>query len=313
MSELVKLLLTESGLNHADLLRLIVSAPKRYKVFSIKKRSGGTREIAQPARELKALQRIIVENLLVKLPVHDTARAYRKGASILDNARPHASSGPILKMDFKDFFPSIKSRDWEAYCSVGGILSEEDRELSSLILFRRAKGEHILKLSIGAPSSPVLCNILLYQFDSIVAAEANQRGISYTRYADDLTFSQQRIGMLKDMTGIVEKAVREIAFPRLTINEEKTTFITASRRRVVTGVTLGNGGGIGLGHDRKRLLHAQVHHAALGKLSPEEMVHLAGQLAFANVIEPQFLEKLAVKYGIEIIKRIQKSVSPNRK
>ncbi|WP_254073144.1 reverse transcriptase domain-containing protein, partial [Acidisphaera sp. S103] len=156
-----------------------------------------------------------------------------------------------------------------------------------MIMFRRIKGEQLLKLSIGAPSSPSLCNILLFEFDKLVDAEARKRGIIYTRYADDLTFSGQRVGMLKDMIKVVQKSTRDIVRPRLTVNSAKTTFITASRRRVVTGVTLANDGALSLGRDRKRLISAQVHHASLGKLSPGDLELLAGQLAFANVVENQ--------------------------
>jgi len=268
------------------------------------------REIAQPARELKMLQRILIDRVLSELPVHDAARAYRKGLSIRDNAVPHAGSGPILKMDFENFFPSIRSTDWESYCDQNNILDPADRRISSLIFFRRAKHERVLKLSIGAPSSPMLCNILLREFDELVAIGADRRRIVYTRYADDLTFSGQRMGMLKDMVKIVEQSVRTIKQPHLTINKEKTTFITSQRRRVVTGVTLANDGSLSLGHDRKRKISAQVHHASLGKLSAIEMGVLAGQLAFVKVVEPAFLERLRSRYGIKVIELIQHSVAP---
>jgi RNA-directed DNA polymerase len=83
------------------------------------------REIAQPAREVKMLQRILIDHLLLTLPVHHAARAYRKGLSIRDNAAPHAGSHPILKMDFKDFFPSIRSSDWEKHCNENNILERK--------------------------------------------------------------------------------------------------------------------------------------------------------------------------------------------
>jgi RNA-directed DNA polymerase len=142
----------------------------------------------------------------------------------------------------------------------------------------------------------------------MVESEAAKRKISYTRYADDLTFSGQRIGMLKDMIKTVQKSIHEIESPRLTINVEKTTFITPAQRRIVTGVTLANNGTLSLGRDRKRLISAQVHHADLGKLSPREMGLLAGQLAFVNVVEPAFLDRLKDRYGSEVINRIQHSV-----
>lgn len=305
--QLRPILLAETGLSEQDLGRIARTAPRRYKVYEIPKRSGGTRKIAQPARELKLLQRIIVSSVLDGLPVHRAAKAYRPGMSIRDNAAVHAGATPILKMDFENFFPSIRSTDWLAYCRSSGILGAEDAALAAQLLFRRAKGERLLKLSIGAPSSPALSNVLLYGFDTIVEAEAEKRGIRYTRYADDMTFSGQRIGMLKDMVEVVADAARTIKRPRLRVNNAKTTFVTMSSRRTVTGVTLSNDGMTSVGHDRKRLINAKVHRALNGKLSSDDLSNLAGELSFVNVVEPQFINKLEEKYGFEIIETIKKS------
>lgn len=306
MSALIDLFIAESGMDLGDLMKVIRTAPRRYKVFKIPKRSGGTRQIAQPARELKILQRILISSVLEKLPIHAAATAYRKGASILDNAAPHAGNGPILKMDFKDFFPSIRREDWLLYCAENGLMSHEDRIISSQVLFRQAKGEMLHKLSVGAPSSPILSNILMVPFDEAITAAASKRKIAYTRYADDLTFSGQRAGMLKDMVKEVERAVRRIERPSLTINRKKTTFVTAANRRSVTGVTLSNDGSVGLGHQRKRLISSRVHHAQNGKLNAEDLRSLAGELAFINVVEPTYLVWLAAKYGNETIQNIKR-------
>lgn len=308
MSELLRLLALDSGLSVEDVSRIVRTAPSRYKQYEIRKRNGGKREIAQPAREVKMLQRILIARILSDLPVHEAARAYRPGTSIKDNASPHAGSGPILKMDFENFFPSIRAEDWIAYCAKRNLLSEEDRMVTAQVFFRRKKKERIRKLSIGAPSSPALCNILLYEFDRIVTAEATERDIKYTRYADDLTFSGQRIGMLKDMIKVVEKAARQIGSPRLKVHPGKTTFVTARHRRTVTGVTLANDGSLSVGHERKRRISAGVHRASLGQLSAKQMGTLAGELAFVNVVEPQFIDRLRRKYGEQVVKAIQKSV-----
>lgn len=305
MSRLINLIAVETGLSSDDISRLIRTAPKRYKVFKIPKRSGGEREIAQPAREIKLLQRVLLYKVLSSLPVHDAATAYRKGCSVQINASHHAGGGPILKMDFQDFFPSIRAEDWVLFCRNTQLFDDSDAELSAQILFRKAKHEHVLKLSIGAPSSPALSNVLLMPFDTMVASEAAKRNIKYTRYADDLTFSGQRIGMLKDMVDVVRLTARQIQRPRLTVNSEKTTFVTAKNRRVVTGVTLANDGTLSLGRDKKRRLSAAVHHAIQGKLNGVELLRLSGELAFANVAEPTFIHRLGVKYGFDAIQRIK--------
>ncbi len=312
MSSILRTLAVESGLSHPDLLRVIATAPARYKVFTIPKRSGGEREIAQPAREVKALQRILVSEILSYLPIHDAAAAYRVGRSIRDNAAAHAGQGPILKMDFRDFFPSIRSEDWESYAQKQTNLSNDDIRICSQIFFRRRPKERILRLSIGAPSSPILSNILLYEFDEIVSNEARRRQISYTRYADDMTFSGQRIGMLKDMFQVVQMASKKSDGPRLSINEDKTVYATTAVRRTVTGVVLANSGALSLGHERKRLMSAKVHYAKQGKLDKEALEALAGELAFAKVVEPDFLLRLAEKYGHDTILLIQKSARVNK-
>lgn len=313
MSMLLPTLASWLGLGEVDLLRLIETAPKRYKVFYVPKRSGGIREIAQPAREVKALQRVLVDQFLHNLPVHSAATAYKSGASIAHNARAHAGNGPILKMDFRDFFPSIRSSDWSAYCRDTKIFEERDIAFTENILFRKAKGEKVLKLSIGAPSSPLISNALLYKFDEIVQREADRRNINFTRYADDLTFSGQRVGMLKDMIDVVHHAMREIRTPRLQLNEQKTTFVTTANRRFVTGVVLSNSGEIGLGHSRKRTISAKVHHATLGKLDGRQLSELSGLLSFANVIEPEFLTRLETKYGVAAIDRIRRTQRVRRR
>lgn len=305
MSDLFQFLQAGTGLTDADLFKIIQTAPRRYKVYEIPKRTGGMREIAQPSQEVKFLQRLLVDGFLKDLPVHECARAYRTGLSIKDNAQPHAGHTPILKMDFENFFPSIRAQDWISYCLRNKIFSRSDATLSSYIFFKKKKSERALRLSIGAPSSPILCNILLYDFDALVHQEALKRDISYTRYADDLTFSGQRIGMLKDMQRVVEIALRQTSVPTIKVNTKKTTFITTKTRRMVTGAILTNDGKISLGRDRKRLISAKVHRVHIGHSQDIDLEELSGELAFVNVIEPSFLNILERKYSTETVNIIK--------
>lgn len=309
MSQLVRGICAELGLAPADVERIIATAPRRYKAYSIPKRSGGMREIAHPARELKAIQRWLLRTHLYALPVHPSARAYVPGSSIERNARAHAGDTPILKMDFRDFFPSIRQADWYAYGTKHGLFPDDgDLDRVGALLFWRKKGERVHRLSIGAPTSPHISNVLLYEFDTFVSKEAERRGISYTRYADDLTFSGQRLGMTKDMVGVVAEGIRHIGRPKLRINDEKTTFVTAASQRKVTGVVLGNDGSIGIDRATKRLIRAKVDWARKGRLSDESLRSLCGFLAYAKVVDPDFLQSLSNTYGADLIRRIQRMV-----
>lgn len=312
-SNIVKALSLQTGMDVLLVERIIQTAPIRYKNYRIPKRAGGFREISQPAIEVKALQRGLIEILLRNLPLHEAATAYRTGMSIRDNALRHAGDGPILKMDFKDFFPSIRPADWSAYCEKTGILTEaDDVKATSLILFHRPKGSSIHRLAIGAPSSPFLSNALMFDFDKLVTDAVGRDHVRYTRYADDLTFSAPRTGHLVNVDRIVRAAIKSIDRPRLKINDDKTTRVTRKYGRKVTGLTLTNDGSVSIGRERKRLIHAAVHRASKGELDLPSLAELKGLLGFANSAEPAFILTLRERYGDEVINYIQRYRIPKR-
>lgn len=310
IEDLVGSLSKETGMGLSDVRRVLWTAPRRYKIYEIDKRSGGKREIAHPARELKVLQRAFLKLALEGLPVHGAATAYRKGHSLRDNAAPHAGAGVILKMDFHNFFPSIRGKDWTSYCSSHNIfLRQDDVDLSANLLFRKPIGASGLRLSIGAPTSPVISNLLLFDFDKIVWEAAAEQFVTYTRYADDMTFSAPRAGYLIGIQSMVAKTVREMRFPKLEINGEKTKVVTPRYHRDVTGLTLSNDGRVTIGQLRKRNIRAGVHNAFKGELSEKEIAKLAGHIAFAFSVEPDFIDHLKARHGGPIVDRIMKSMS----
>ncbi|MDX8524830.1 retron St85 family RNA-directed DNA polymerase [Mesorhizobium sp. MSK_1335] len=307
MPSIVESLAIETGLLPDLVERVMITAPVRYKNYQIDKKGGGKRSISQPAREVKLLQRALIEILLRDLPVHSAATAYQAGLSIHANAVPHVGHGPILKMDFKDFFPTIRDHDWEKYCRSTQCLSDrEDIRLTGLLICQRPKKTVGLRLAIGAPSSPFVSNALLYEFDEAVSAAVAKDKVIYTRYADDLTFSAPRLGHLRDVEKTVRQTLKGLHFPRLKINEDKTTYITAKFGRRVTGLTLTNDGKVSIGHVRKRLLHAQVHRASRDMLNDGELMELKGMLGFVNSVEPSFLDVLRRRYGLATVVRVQR-------
>src|SRR5690606_14458756 len=116
---------------------MIRTAPRRYKTHLIEKRNGrGLRQIAQPTAELKLIQRWIVGNHLNALPVHRAAMAYRPGLGIKDHASPHAAKKYLLKLDFADFFQSIKAQDFEQHLVRHTDMSESDTVAITKLLFK---------------------------------------------------------------------------------------------------------------------------------------------------------------------------------
>lgn len=313
MSKLLQILSLGTSLSEHDVLRIARNAPVRYKTYPIEKRKGGTRIISQPARELKALQRILASELLSTLPVHPAAMAYRPNVSIRANAEAHAGNGPILKYDFKDFFPSITSSDWQNYCRTNNIFDNaDDLWISTNIFFQRRFGSARLTLAIGAPSSPPLSNILMREFDTRIADLVAQESVTYTRYADDLTFSARRTGYLTGVDRSLKRLLRQMRSPSLVLNPSKTVRATTKYKRFVTGLVLANDGAVSLGHERKRKIRAALHHEKMGKLDVQRRVELAGLLAFVKDVEPQFLAKLEAKYGSILIHRIKTAKAPQR-
>jgi hypothetical protein len=303
---LLPILAAATGLSERDVMNIVSTAPSRYKVYAIPKRNGDARIVSQPAREVKVLQRIIVTEILEKLPIHPSAKAYRKGVSITDNARSHAGDGPILKFDFKNFFPSIVAQDWRAYCERMSVFDDfEDVQISALLLFRRTEAARSLRLAIGAPSSPCLSNILLYEFDNAICAAMQSEQVRYTRYADDLTFSARRTGFLNHVEEKIRRVIRAIKSPSLELNEEKTVMATRKYKRVVTGLVLTNDGSVSVGHERKRAVRAGLHHAMLNRLSATQLAALSGSLAFIQSVEPGFVSRMEARYGSNLMERVK--------
>jgi RNA-directed DNA polymerase len=310
MSELLPLLTAGTGLSESDVIRIAMNAPRRYKTYEISKRNGGTRLISQPARELKALQRVLTSEFLCKLPVHESAMAYREGISIRHNALAHAKNGPIFKFDFEEFFPSIKASDWAVYCEQENLLRQHrDMWLSTNILFYHRSGRR-LSLAIGAPSSPCLSNVLMKGFDEAISLAVAKDKVTYTRYADDLTFSAKRTGFLNGVEDALRRTIRSIKSPSLKLNEAKTVRATKKYKRFVTGLVLANDGQVSIGHDRKRIVRVAMYHYLQGKLDPKEQVQLAGILAFINDVEPAFFSRLIQKYGAETITALKQAKAP---
>lgn len=300
MTELLPQMTVDLLLPASFLDDLIRSAPHRYKVYKILKKSGvGTRTIAHPAREVKRLQYWVIKHVLEDMRIHPAAKAYVRGVGIADNAAVHAGNPYLLKLDFKDFFPSIRGEDFQHYAEqhLGEVICEEDIERLKRILFWRPRGKPGLQLSIGAPSSPLVSNILLFEFDRDISEFCEPLGIRYTRYADDLTFSMTE----KPLRGSVEERVKrllsELSYPSLRLNEQKTFYGSRACRRRVTGLVLTNDGKVSLGRERKRKIRAEVHHYRTGRLNAEQIKHLRGMIAFARGVEPSFVERLERKYG----------------
>ncbi len=288
-----------------DVARFLVNAPKKYKVYTIPKRTSGHRVIAQPSRELKTYQRKYLE--LQELPIHDAAMAYREGLSIKDNAIAHKNNRYLLKLDLENFFNSINNHlFWRVWGTIVPLPSAIDREFLEKLIFwcPSKKNGGSLVLSIGAPSSPLVSNFFMYKFDCVISELSREKNIIYTRYADDLTFSTNQRDVLFEMPLLVEKELASLFGGSIRINKKKTKFSSKAHNRHVTGITISNNGKLSLGRDRKRYIKHMIHQFSLNKLNKDNYLHLKGLIAFAKHVEPTFLQSLTKKYSAKVISEI---------
>src|SRR5262249_32176 len=177
-----------------------VAARVHYVSFTVPKKSGGTRTLSAPHRTLGAAQKWIWANIVNKLAVEAPAHGFLPGRSILSNAKIHAGQGVVVNMDLEGFFPSITFPRVRSVFHRAGYSPAVATILALLCtecprrpveydgnIYHVATGPR--GLPQGACTSPGLSNQVARRLDRRLAGLAAKLGLSYTRYADDLTFS----------------------------------------------------------------------------------------------------------------------------
>ncbi|MBN8214529.1 MAG: retron St85 family RNA-directed DNA polymerase [Xanthomonadales bacterium] len=286
-----------------DLRQIVRTAPYRYKHYQIDKRNGGKRDIFHPSPELKAIQRWLVENVLLNIPVSPSAMGYEKGCSIRDHARQHLQSNYFTKLDFSNFFPSIQL-DWITRFLLESLPDYDNEAIHSIarLACRWADAGMPLALSIGAPSSPALSNRIMFALDTALSEVASANDVTYSRYADDIYFSCAKANTLHDLEREARKIIIEMT-PALRLNEQKTLHTSRKRKVLISGVGITSTRKLSIGRNLKRSIRTQVFLWSMGSLPAENFPKLRGLLNFANDIEPEFLASLHRKFGDDLIKR----------
>jgi RNA-directed DNA polymerase len=277
------------------------SASHRYYSFKIPKKNGGQRDIHHPSRELKLVQRWIVKNVFELLPVHAAAYGYRKGLNIAHHAGIHSAQNFLLKLDFSNFFPSVRANDIVNILRRNAetlrkiITPEADYEMITRIVCRQGS------LTIGAPSSPIISNVVMFDFDSDWAEWSKAEGVTYSRYADDLCFSTNKRDLLADLLQRLREDIARRNSPRLQLNPDKTVFTSRKRLRLVTGLVLTPTKGVSIGRERKRRVKSLVYRHSKGRLSKEEQASLQGLISYIQSVEPTFVDALRRKHGSDLM------------
>jgi len=218
-----------------------------YHRFTIPKRSGGRRVISSPKTRLRVAQGWLLREVLSHLALHDAAMAFRSARSIADNARLHQGRAVVVRIDLKDFFPSIGFRRVkglfesfgynEGVSTILALLSSEaPRATVTLDGERRYVAIGDRQLPQGACTSPAVTNILCRGMDARLTALSARFGFTYSRYADDLVFSHARRGVaMGAFLSIVKGVVTSEGF---TVNDDKTRVMRPHQRQTVNGLVV---------------------------------------------------------------------------
>ena len=274
-----------------------------YQEFWMRKRSGGYRMISAPDKDLQAIQSTIYSRILSSVTiVHPAAVGFRCGRSVVDNAAPHLGKRYVLKMDIHAFFGSIRSPRVRQTFKKIGYPENVSKVLGALCCLHR-------HLPQGAPTSPALSNIVGYEMDRKLAALAAEYGVTYTRYADDLTFS----GDVFPKEQIIPQVKRIIRDEKFEPNHKKTHFMNQSSRKIITGVSVASGVKLTIPKSKKREIRKNVyfiltkglaeHQRRIGSHDPAYLKRLIGMLCYWRAIEP---DNTYASDSIAALKRLEK-------
>lgn len=274
-----------------------------YVYFEIAKRSGGTRLLAAPHRTLAAAQQWVQDTILAKLPLTPQAHGFVPGRSTVTNAKQHLGRSIVVNLDLKDFFPTITfPRVRGLFESVGyspavatllALLCTEAPRTKAILDGRTywvAAGDRALPQ--GACTSPTLSNLVARKLDRRLAGASARLGWTYTRYADDLTFSansDEARGKLALLFARVRHIVREEGFA---VNEAKGRVQHRARRQTVTGIVVNDTPTVP--REQVRQLRAILHRAKTTGLAaqnrenrPDFAAYVQGKIAYIAMVSPE--------------------------
>lgn len=217
-------------------------AKKRYKEFTIKKKSGADRKINAPISELNLILKSLNQLFNFIYTPHTNAFGFVAGKSIVDNAKMHTNKKYVYNIDLKDFFHSfdrnrVKMGIW--YQLFGGHKSKEKISFILACLTTHPlmiEGESKIVLPQGSATSPFLTNLLCFKLDRQLKGLAKRFKLTYSRYADDITFSSE-YDVYSNPTFTLELN-RIISAQNLMINPVKTRLQGNGYRKEVTGITV---------------------------------------------------------------------------
>jgi RNA-directed DNA polymerase len=208
------------------------NASKHYREFS-RDVKGKKRDLISPTGKLRAVQRRILDRILMRLPHSDSSYGTIRGKTIRDNALVHSKSSHIVKLDIKGFYPSIRSdRVYQFFVDDQGCSPDVARILTKLTTYKYA-------VPLGTSTSPMLADQIVNKIDKRILGMSWKAGFKYTRYVDDITISASF--PLERFISLILKILKQSGFKA---KKEKLVVYCPGgedEERIITGVRVVNG------------------------------------------------------------------------
>ena len=304
--------------------RVTAQRLRHYRRSWIRKADGSGRLLEAPKRELKDMQRMILHGILDRIPPHPAAHGFTRGRSALTGARLHTDRDVVMRFDLESFFTAVTAgRVYGIFRTAGypepvahylaglsttttppWVRRQAPPAPSSDAVERRRRMLQALAfphLAQGSPTSPALANLAARGLDRRLAGLAGRFGATYTRYADDLTFSSDRA--LLRHAGRIVTLVEDIATDEgFRLNDRKTRVHRRAQRQLVTGLVVNDRPNVTRAdYDRLRaVLHDAARHgpnAANRRRHTNFRAHLLGRIAWAGADNAGRAEKLRTAFA----------------
>jgi retron-type reverse transcriptase len=281
------------------LLRPGAEPGSAYVEFEVPKALGGTRRIAAPRKPLRDAERKILDEILARVPVHASAHGFVPARSTVTNAKEHVGRALVLKLDLVDFFPSIHYRRVVGLFESLGYPEAVAQMLAGVVTYRPRLPDGRMVwpgvLPQGAPTSPAITNLVCRRLDARLAALAKKAGGTYTRYADDLTFSfpkePDKIGRL---LWFIDQICTQEGF---TENTKKRKVYRRSCQQRVTGIVVNERPAVPRRERRRfRAILANVKKnglAAEARGHEDFAAYLRGYAAYVEMVQPELGARFA--------------------
>lgn len=279
------------GIGPGLLVSILKKQDRHYRRFPLTKGDGTKRLIASPRTYLKVIQWWILDNILNQLPVHDAAFGFVTGRSIVGNAKAHLSSRHFLNVDIKSFFDSVREdKVYEMFFELG-YSQKTSRILAHLCCLNGS-------LPQGAPTSPAIGNQILKPLDQRLSRSFHERGLKYSRYADDITVSgREWIG-----EEILEVIRREVESEGFELKDQKSRFCGPGDRTEVTGLVVRDF--VQPPRQWRKKTRATLHRiSSKREISKQDYAYLLGIIGYANEFSDSHQMKALGGHATQLIKK----------